>query len=95
MVIYEDISKNDNDALPQEPMPQLDDGIPPSNQPYVESQISLHALTNIPSPQTLKLIGYIKHRKVIILIDNNNTHTFIHCCVSQEKHCYIHVVNKF
>jgi hypothetical protein len=61
----------------------------------VEPQISLHALTGISSPQTLKLIGYIKHHKVIILIDNNNTHNFIHHRITQETHCYIHAVNKF
>jgi hypothetical protein len=60
----------------------------------VEPHISLHALTSIPTPQTLKLIG-IKHHKVIIIIDSDNTHTFIHCWVIQETQFYIHVVNKF
>jgi hypothetical protein len=47
------------------------------------------------TPQTLKLIGYIKHRKVIIMIDSGSTHNFIHHRIAQETHCYIHVVNNF
>jgi hypothetical protein len=45
MAISKDISEDDGDALPQEPLPQPDDDIPPFNQPDVEPQISLHALT--------------------------------------------------
>jgi hypothetical protein len=43
----------------------------------------------------LKLIGYIKHRKVIILVDSGSTHNFIHRCIAQETNCYIRVVNNF
>lgn len=32
---------------------------------------------------------------VIILIDNGNTHNFIHHCIAQETHWYIHFVNNF
>jgi hypothetical protein len=87
--------EDDSDASPLESFPQPDDNNPPSDQPDVEPLISLHALTGISSPQTLKLIGYIKHHKVIILIDSGNTHNFIHHRVSQETHCYIHAVNNF
>jgi hypothetical protein len=55
----------------------------------------LNALTGFSAPQTLKLIGYIKHQKVIILIDSGSTHNFIHHHISQETNCYIHVVNNF
>jgi len=67
----------------------------PFNQPNVEPQISLHALIGISAPHTFKLIGYIKHHKFIILIENGSTHNFIHCRVTQETHCYIHAVNNF
>jgi hypothetical protein len=43
---------------------------PPSDPPKVEMIISLNSLTGFSSPQTLKLISYIKHRKVIILVDS-------------------------
>jgi hypothetical protein len=61
----------------------------------VEPIISLNALTGFSTPQTLKLIGYIKHRKVIILVDSGSTHNFIHRHIAQETHCYIHAVNNF
>ena len=60
-----------------------------------EPHNSLCSLIFVFDPHTLKLIGYLKHHKVIILIDGGNMHNFIHCRVSQETHCYIHVVNKF
>jgi len=40
-------------------------------------------------PQTLKFIGYIKHHKVIVLIDSGNTHNFIHKRVVEENHCFV------
>lgn len=38
----------------------------------------LHALAGISSPQTLKIWGYIKHHKVVFLVDSGNTQNFIH-----------------
>jgi hypothetical protein len=55
----------------------------------------MNALNGFYSPQTLKLIGYIKNQKVIILIDSGRTHNFIHHHFSQEVNCYIHPVNTF
>jgi hypothetical protein len=57
----------------------------PSDPPKVESLISLDALIGFSTPQTLKLIGYIKHWKVIILIDSGNTHNFIHRRIAQKS----------
>jgi hypothetical protein len=68
---------------------------PPSDPPKVEPVISLNALTGFFAPQTLKLIGYIKYRKVIILLDSGRTHNFIHHHIAQETNCYILVVNNF
>jgi hypothetical protein len=60
-----------------------------------EPQISLHALSSFSTPQTLKLIGYIKHHKVIVLIENNSTYNFIHRRVAQNTHCYVHHISNF
>jgi hypothetical protein len=57
-MFYEDV-----DVSPVEELPQVDDLTHPSDPPEVEPLISLHALTGFYAPQTLKLIGYIKHRK--------------------------------
>ena len=40
--------------------------------------ISCNALAGITKPQTLKIEGYIKKKKVIVLIDSGSTHNFIH-----------------
>jgi hypothetical protein len=79
-------------------MPELPKSIditPPTDPPKVEPVISLDSLTSFFSPQTLKLIGYIKNQKVIILIESGSTHNFIHHRVAQETHFHIHVVNNF
>jgi hypothetical protein len=52
--------------------------------PKVEMIISLNSLTGFYAPQTIKLIGYIKHYKVIILIHSGNAHNFIHHHIAQE-----------
>jgi len=95
MTIFEDIQDEDVDNPPMRESPEIFDINPPSDLPEVEPIISLNALTGFSAPQTLKLFGYTKHRKVIILVDSGSTHNFIHRCIAQETHCYIHVVNNF
>jgi hypothetical protein len=75
--------------------PEPTDITPPSDPFEVEPVISLNALTGFSAAQTLKLIGYIKHRKVIILVDSGSTHTFIHLHIAQETNFYIYAVNNF
>jgi hypothetical protein len=95
MAILEDISKHDVEAPLVAVSPKPTDMTPPSDPPEVELVISLNSLTGFSTPQTLKLIGYIKHRKVIILVDSGSTHNFIHCRIAQETNYYIHAVNNF
>jgi len=95
MAISEDIVGEEVNASHAIDLPKTTLVTPPSNPPEVEPIISLNALTDFSTPQTLKLIGYIKNQKVIILIDSRSTHNFIHWFISQETHFYIHVVNNF
>jgi hypothetical protein len=95
MAISEEISEEDEETPSMSESPESTDITPPSDPPEVEPVISLNALTGFSAPQTLKLIGYIKHRKVIILVDSGSTHNFIHRRIAQETHCYIHAVNNF
>jgi hypothetical protein len=95
MDIFEDIQEDDDDTSPMPESPETFEINPPSDPPKVEPIISLNDLTNFSTPQTLKLISYIKHRKVIILVDSGSTHNFIHRRITQETHCYIHAVNNF
>jgi hypothetical protein len=95
MAISEDISEEDDETPLVSESPEITNITPPSDPPEVEPVISLNSLTSFSTPQTLKLIGYIKHRKVIILVDSGSTHNFIHRRIAQETHCYIHAVNNF
>jgi hypothetical protein len=47
--------------------------------------ISCHALVGINTLQTLKIEGYIKKKKVIVLIDYGSTHNFIHYKLAQSS----------
>jgi hypothetical protein len=86
---------HDDDTSPTPESPETSEINPPSDPPAEEPIISLNALTGFSTPQTLKLIGYIKNRKFIILVDSGSTHNFIHHRIAQETHCYIHAVNNF
>jgi hypothetical protein len=92
MSISEEILEEDEETPS---MFESTDITPPSDPPEVEPIISHNALTGFSAPQTLKLIGYIKHWKVKILVDSGNTHNFIHRYIAQETHYYIHAVNNF
>jgi hypothetical protein len=95
ITISKDISEEDVETPLVSESPEIIDITPPLDPPEVEPVISVNALTVFSAPQTLKLIGYIKHRKVIILVDSGSTHNFIHHCIAQETHCYIHAINNF
>jgi hypothetical protein len=95
MAILEDVSEDNVEAPLVSVSHEPTDITPPSDPLKVELVISLNSLTDVPAPQTLKLIGYIKHTKVIILVDSGSTHNFIHLCISQETNCYIRAINNF
>jgi hypothetical protein len=95
MAISEDVFEDDIEASHAVKIHDLAPITPPYNPPEVELVISLNALICFSTSQTLKLIGYIKKKKVIILIESGITHNFIHGCISEETHFYIHVVNNF
>jgi hypothetical protein len=82
MAISKDIPEEDVDTPLVPESPEMTDIIPPFDPPEVEPIISLNALTGFSAPQTLNLIGYIKHRKVIILDDSGKHPQFYslpHC----------------
>jgi hypothetical protein len=95
MAISEDISEEDVETPLVSESLENTDITPSSDPPEVEPVISINALTGFSAPQTLRLISYIKHRKVIILVDSGSTHNCIHHRFSQETHCYNHAINNF
>jgi hypothetical protein len=42
-----------------------------------EPEISLNAITGTPSPKTMWLIRFLKHHKMIVLINSGSTHNFV------------------
>jgi hypothetical protein len=57
--------------------------------------ISCHALGGIITPQTLKIEGYIKNKKVIVLIDSGSTDNFIHCKLAKALNFFIYPMLEF
>jgi len=53
--------------------------------------ISYNALAGITTPQTIKIEGQIKKKKVLVLIDSRSTHNFIHCKVAKELNCFLYL----
>ena len=60
-----------------------------------EAIISLHASSGVSTPQTLKIKAYIKYHQLVVLIDNDNTHTFINRSKAESLHIFIHLINNF
>jgi hypothetical protein len=95
MSISEDVSEDDVEAHLVDKSPEPTNITPPSDPPEVELVISLNVLNAFSTPQNLKIIGYIKRQKFIILVDSGRTHNFIHRRISQETNCYICFINNF
>ena len=52
-------------------------------------------MDGISTPQTLNIEGYIKKKKVIVLIDSGSTHNFIHYKLSKALNCFVYPVREF
>jgi len=52
--------------------------------------ISCNPLAGITTPQTIKIEGHIKKKKVIMLIDLGSTHNFIHCKIAKELNYFLY-----
>jgi DNA-binding ferritin-like protein len=57
--------------------------------------ISCNALAGISTPQALKIEGYIKKKKVIVLIDSGSTHNFIHDKLAKDLNCFVYPAPEF
>ena len=52
-------------------------------------------MAGITTPQTLKIEGHIKKKKVIVLTDSGSTHNFIHCKVAKEMNWFLYPALEF
>jgi hypothetical protein len=57
--------------------------------------ISCHALAGINTPKTVKIEGYIKKKKVIVLIAYGSTHNFIHYKLAKALNFFIYLAPEF
>jgi hypothetical protein len=57
--------------------------------------ILCNALAGISTPQTLNIEGYIKKKKVIVLIDSGSTHNFIHYKLAKDLNCFVYPEPEF
>jgi len=51
---------------------------------------SCNALARITTPQTIKIEGQIKKKRVILLIDLGSTHNFIHYKIAKALNCFLY-----
>jgi hypothetical protein len=57
--------------------------------------IYCHALASISTPQTLKIEGYVKKKKVTMLIDFGSTHNFIDNKLAKSLNCFVVLAPEF
>jgi hypothetical protein len=58
-------------------------------------EIYAHELAGLLAPQTLKIVGYIKKQKVIVLIDSGSTHNFINKRLAERLNCFVYPMTNF
>ena len=58
------------------------------NLEVITPTIYCHGLVVINTPRYLKIEGYIKNKKVTLLIDFGSTHNFIHYKVAKDLNCF-------
>jgi hypothetical protein len=79
----------------QEQEPSQDENVEAILSEELTPMISCNALNGISTPQTLKIEGYIKKKKVIVLIDSSSTHNFIHYKLAKALNCFVYPVPEF
>ncbi|XP_061352732.1 uncharacterized protein LOC133297581 [Gastrolobium bilobum] len=71
----EDISHCSSDIITEDPNPNV--CIETDCSESITPQISLHALSGIMVPQTLRFLSYIGESKMSLLVDSGSTHNFL------------------
>jgi hypothetical protein len=79
----------------EEQEPSQDENVEAISSEELTPTISCNALAGISTPQTLKIEGYIKKKKVIVLIDSGSTHNFIHCKLAKDLNCFVYPAPEF
>jgi hypothetical protein len=75
--------------------PSQDENIESISSEELIPMISCNALVGIRTPQTPKIEGYNKNKKVIVLIDSGSTHNFIHYKLAKDLNCFVYPAPEF
>jgi hypothetical protein len=76
----------------EEEEPSQDENVEAISSEELACMISCNLLAIISTPQTLKIEGYIKKKKVIVLIDSGNSHNFIHYKLAKYLNFFVYPV---
>jgi hypothetical protein len=79
----------------QEQEPSQDENVEAISFEEMTPTILCNSLARISTPQTLKIKGYIKTKKVIVLIDSGSTHNFIHYKLAKDLNCFVYPMPEF
>jgi hypothetical protein len=89
------IDCEDEEEQEQEQEPSQDENVEVVSSEELTATISCNALNGISTPQTLKIEGYIKKKKVIVLIDSGSTHNFIHYKLAKDLNFFVYPAPEF
>jgi excinuclease UvrABC ATPase subunit len=92
-LFYIDCEEEEEQEQEQEPF--QDENVEAISSKELTPTISCNALAGISTPQTLKIEGYIKNKKVIVLIGSGSTHNFIHYKLAKDLNCFLYPSPKF
>jgi hypothetical protein len=79
----------------QEQEPSQDENVEAILSKELTPTISCNALARISTPQTLKIEGYIKKKKVIVLMDSGSTHNLIHYKLAKALNFFVYPAPEF
>ena len=89
------IDCEEEEAQEQEQEPSQDENIEAISSKELTPMISCNALAGISTPQTFNIEGYIKKKKLIVLIDYGSTHNFIHYKLAKDLNFFVYPAPKF
>jgi hypothetical protein len=79
----------------EEQEPSQDENVEAISSEELTPMILCNALAGIITPQILKIEGYIKNKKVIVLIDSGSTNNFIHYKLAKALNFFVYPAPEF
>jgi hypothetical protein len=79
----------------EEQEPSRDENVEAISSEELTPTISCNALVGISTPQTLKIKGYIKNKRVIVLTNSSSTHNLIHNKLAKALNCFVYPAPNF